>query len=114
MSVLDKESIDAVAITSDGVGIKLLISDHLVWTDEYEHLLLLQEKINGYIMFLENGQYKDVYKNIDFRYGVIEIHFMYEPTNKTKQFLQTVRNQISELGIRIEYNVSGGETCENK
>ena len=49
MSVLDKESIDAVAITSDGVGIKLLISDHLVWTDEYEHLLLLQEKINGTI-----------------------------------------------------------------
>ena len=114
MSVLDKETIDAVAITPDGVGIKLLISDHLAWTDEYEHLLMLQEKINVYIMFLENGQYKDIYKNVDFKYGVIEIHFMYEPTDKTKQFLQTVQNQISEIGIMIEYGVSGGETCEDK
>ena len=114
MSVLDKETIDAVAITPDGVGIKLLISDHLTWTDEYEHLLLMQEKINVYIMFLENGQYKDIYKNVDFKYGAIEIHFMYEPTEKTKQFLQTVQNQISELGIIIEYCVSGGERCEDK
>jgi hypothetical protein len=114
MSVIDKETIDAVAITPDGVGVKLLISDHLKWTDEYEHLLILQEKINAYIIFLESGQYRDMYNDIDFKYGVIEIHFMYEPTEKAKQFLQTVQNQIAELGIKIEYGVSRGETSEDK
>jgi len=114
MSVIDKEKIDAIAITPDGEGIKFLITDHLNWTDEYKHLLVMQEKINIYIMFLESGQYKDVYINMEFQYVVIEIHFMYEPTEKARPFLQTVQNQISQMGIRIEYCISRGEKSENK
>ena len=34
----------------------LTISDHLDWEDEGEHLVLLQDKLNHYLEFIESGQ----------------------------------------------------------
>lgn len=76
-------------------------------------MITLQEKINDYISFLENGQYKEIYSNKEFRYGIIEIHFKYNPTEKAKQFLNTVQSQISEIGLIIQYFVSEEEKSEN-
>ena len=53
MSVVDNKTIDGVALTNDKNGIILLIADHLDWSDEYQHLMMLQRKINVYITFLE-------------------------------------------------------------
>lgn len=123
MSILDKEIIDGVASTSDGLGIALFLSDHLEWTDdqidedcdyeqmlfnEYEHLMLLQDKINSYIAFLENKQYEEIdkFKNNQFQYGVIQIHFKYELTENAKKFLNAVQAQINPIGIEIKYHVT--------
>lgn len=106
MSVVDQNTIDSIAMTNDEDGIVLLIADHLEWEEEYNHLITLQEKINAYISFLESGQHNEIFKDKEFRYGIIEIHFMYEPTEKAKQFLNTVQAQISEIGIMIQYSVS--------
>lgn len=51
MSVVDNKTVDGIALTSDKNGIILLITDHLDWNDEYQHLMILQEKINAYIFF---------------------------------------------------------------
>lgn len=51
MSVLDEKVIDSMAITNDKGGIILLISDHLDWENEYQHLKMLQDKINAYFPF---------------------------------------------------------------
>lgn len=47
------------------------------------------------------------------KYGVIEIHFLYELTQNAKNFLQSVQNQTAELGISIQYCVSKEEEDEN-
>lgn len=44
MAVTDKDIIDSVGIDFDGKTLILLISDHLDWQDEYEHLIILQKK----------------------------------------------------------------------
>lgn len=59
MSVVDNKTVDGVALTDDKKGIILLITDHLEWKDEYQHLIMLQAKINAYISFL----YKKKSKN---------------------------------------------------
>lgn len=102
MSVLDKEMVDGMALDNDGEGIRLLISDHLDWENEYEHLLILQKKINSYIDFCEDHQYEQVYKDNLIEYAVFEIHFKYEPTEKTFKFLEQVQRQINEMGITLE------------
>lgn len=105
MSVLDSKTIDSMAVTNDYKGIILLISDHLDWKNEYQHLKILQNKINEYISFLQSGQYKEVYSNYEFEYGVIEVHFLNKITKNTKNFLQIVQNQTIKLGITIQYSV---------
>ena len=75
MSVVDKDIVDGIALSENKV-IKLLLTDHLDWEEEYEHLLMLQDKINSYLAFCESGQYKEVYKNCEAECVVFEIHFL--------------------------------------
>lgn len=114
MSVVDNKTVDGVALTDDKNGIILLISDHVDWRDEYQHLLMLQEKINVYISFLEEKQYEDIYKGEGITYGIIDIHFLYSLTANAEKFLQSVQNQVAELGVTIQYCVSQEGTDENR
>ena len=106
MSILDKEKVDGLSFDNDREEIRLLITDHLDWTDEYHHLLALQEKINAYIIFFENHQYKQVYKDITVKYAIIEIHFKYEVTKKAIFFLEQVQQQLNKIGMTIECHIS--------
>ena len=106
MSVVDSMVIDGIALTEDKNGIVLLITDHLDWSEEYQHLMTLQEKINMYLGYLEEKQYGDMYKKETITYGIIEIHFQYRLTDNAEKFLQAVQNQVAQHGIRIQYYVS--------
>lgn len=106
MSVVDSKTVDGAALTNDKNGIILLITDHVDWRDEYEHLVMLQEKINAYISFLENKEYEDIYRGENIMYGIIEIHFLYTLTANAERFLQSVQDQVAELGVKIQYFVS--------
>lgn len=106
MSVVENKTVDGMALTDDKKGIILLITDHVNWEDEYQHLLMLQEKINVYISFLEEKQYMETYKDECIKYGIIEIHFLYNLTSNAEKFLQSVQNQVAKLGVKIQYYVS--------
>lgn len=105
MSVVDNKTVDGVALTDDENGIILLIIDWVDWNDEYQHLVMLQEKINVYITFLEDKQYEEIYKGKEIEYGVIEIRFLHDLTVNAMNFLKSVQNQVAELGIKIQYSV---------
>ena len=100
MSILEHDLIDGIAL--DGQQLVLMISDHLDWGDEYDHLIELQEKINAYIAFCENGQYKKIYPNVDITSAVIQIHFMYDFPESCRCFLSQVQMQLCGDGIAIE------------
>ena len=110
MSVVDDNTVDGIALTDDNEGIVLLLSDHLDWDDEYNHLLILQEKLNAYIYFLEEKQYEEIYSNANIVYGIIDIHFLHKITKNIKKFLKSVQVQLEELGITMQYSI----TEENK
>lgn len=108
MSVTDKEILDGIGISKNNPHeLGLFLSDHLDWENECEHLMLLQDKINAYITFWESAQYKEIYNDINFDNCVIEIHFLFEPTLKALQFISVVEKQISEIGMKIKYAISG-------
>lgn len=109
MSVVDNKTVDGIALTDDKSGIILLITDHLDWEDEYKHLILLQEKINAYVSFIEERQYVEIYPCESINYSLIEVHFLYNLTCNAEKFIHTVNNQLNELGIGIRYYISEGE-----
>ena len=110
MAIDDVNIVDGLAVDRENRVLYLLLTDHLSWTEgdslcEKDHLLLLQEKINAYISFLEEGQYRQNCPDVEIRTAVIEIHFQYEIPTACKQFLAVVQNQIVQLGIQIQTHI---------
>ena len=108
MAIDNATVIDGMAIDKENTALRLLLTDHLQWVQgvdtisEHDHLLMLQEKINAYISFIETKQYKNKYPDIDFKTAIIDIRFKYDITENCEKFLQVVQEQIGQYGIKIE------------
>lgn len=61
MAVDNASQIDAIANDKENACLVLLITDHLNWDNEFEHLKILQDKINAYVAFIESEQYDEIY-----------------------------------------------------
>ena len=111
MAIDNANVIDGMAIDKEKNAICLLLTDHLPWNcdnnsiGEHEHLVLLQDKINAYISYLETKQYEETYPEAHFVMAVIEIHFEYEITKNCEKFLNAVQNQIGQHGIIIKAHI---------
>ena len=97
MSVVDSTVVDGIALTEDKNGIVLLITDHLDWSEEYQHLMTLQEKINTYLGFLEEKQYEvktDSQSSI--RYSLSSLNIRRKPDTETGEKMERAMDDIRE------------------
>jgi len=101
MSVVESNKIDAMGKSKENNELLFLITDHLDWENEHEHLVILQNKINSYLKFIESKQYADTYPQDTFDGYVLEIHFQNGMSENCLKFLDVVANQVEELNIRI-------------
>jgi hypothetical protein len=101
MSVAEFDKIDGMGKSVNGNELLFLITDHLDWLDEYNHLLILQDKINSYLRFIEAKQYADAYPQEIFDGYIIEIHFQYGVSENCLKFLDVVANQSKTLNVKI-------------
>ena len=106
MSIIDPTIVDSQAVTPDGQGIALLISDHLTWENEQKHLEALQDKLNSYISYLRNAQFAQYFPDMNFTYAVIDIHFLHGLTAKCQAFLKAVQQSVGEFGIQISVSLT--------
>lgn len=107
MSVTDAKTIDIWGIPKwDYNKIILGITDHLEWGDKAEqgeHLLVLQEKINNYIAFIESGE---IYTEIPGALGkspVIRVQGKYELPEQGELFIDRVAETLKGVGIGFEF-----------
>lgn len=112
MAIDNPNTIDGIAIDRERNALVLLLTDHLAWIgpeapSEFDHLKLLQDKINAYVSFLESGQFKERYPDEDFSMAVVEIHFKHNITDNCEKFLNAVQDQVGQLGIKIEVVIAG-------
>ncbi|MDQ1144051.1 hypothetical protein QE429_000878 [Bacillus sp. SORGH_AS 510] len=108
MSVVEVDKVDGIGADFDEKKLIFMISDHLGWDNEYEHLII-QDKINAYLGFIEAEEYNDIYPDNEFNSFVIQIYFLNEPTKNCNQFLETVTKQLHEFNITIEQEWSYDE-----
>jgi hypothetical protein len=101
MSVVNTDKIDAIGIEKKSNLVVLTISDHLPWDDNLEHLLLLQEKINCYISFIESGEIQEVYPMSIGKSCVIDLVCKYKVSNEGMDFLNAVRDILLKIGVKI-------------
>ena len=110
--ISESNILDAVGFSKDARQEMLFIYDHLDWEEEEIHFQLLQEKINWYLIFIQNGQeelsdeQKRLLKKVKRIY--INIRFKYQPPEAFQDFLRVSRQQIAKLKkVDIIYKVTG-------
>lgn len=61
LNIENTDTIDGMAYEQDTSSLILLLADGMDWSDINRHLLLLQEKLNTYIWYIDSGQYEEKY-----------------------------------------------------
>src|SRR5262249_18572450 len=97
MSVDNHNVIDAVGIDKVTGEVVLTIADHFDW-DEDQHLLVLQEKINRYLAFIESGEILTEYPKAIGKPIRIDICCKYSPSEMGEAFLTRAQEVINKAG----------------
>ncbi|HET9620904.1 MAG TPA: DUF6572 domain-containing protein [Kofleriaceae bacterium] len=107
MSVVETNKVDAVAARPDSSIVKLVITDHLEWEDFEAHALLIQDKINTYLEFVESGQLAQIQTPKIPEAPDIHIVLMlqYPPTNEAMEFFGRVRELLAGMGMKFDVEV---------
>ena len=94
---------DGIAFDDDNKTLIMEIYDHLHFEGkfEFDHIVILQDKLNTYLWYIESKQYADIYPDKQFDNFVINIHFRYEITENCKKYINVSNQKLSVLNIKI-------------
>lgn len=98
--------LDAIGINEETQAIELHIKDHLDFSNEEEHLQMLQAKLESYLAYVLNGGLEDVFQ--DDAYGrrvYFVINFSYEPLSNTREFLEYIKLTLETNDIMLGWLV---------
>lgn len=102
MSVEQIDKIDFISKT-DEEKVELTISDHLEWDEENNHILVLQNKINAYLDYIQNGQILEVYPNLKNKDIIISLMMKYNPNEKALAFLNHCDEFMETLDLAFKW-----------
>lgn len=97
--------IDGIGESKEKNELILLITDHLSWDNEYEHLKILQEKINAYVSYIVSKQFEESFPHRIFVGFLIDIHFKDEITENCIKFLDAIAEQLEIFKIKIKAEI---------
>jgi CRP-like cAMP-binding protein len=104
MSIDQTGTVDIIHIDDESNDVVLTITDHLDWnTAEGEHLLLLQEKLNTYLRFVESGEILEQYPKARGRRIVISVAGKYGLSDAAKSFYAQAKPIIEGAGMGLEF-----------
>ena len=101
MSVEQTEVVDAIGVEKATGDVALVISDHLEWDPGKEHLLILQEKINTYLRFVESGEIFEAYPEARGRRVVLSLVAKHQPNGEALAFLKESLGGNQCGGVRV-------------
>jgi hypothetical protein len=109
MSVDETNKIDFVSLAKDKSCVRLSIADHLDWKEqEGEHLLLLQEKLNAYLHFIESKKLLETYPQADGLPIVIRIGGKFPLGAEATRFFSLAKDKLATLGVSLEFQLVKG------
>jgi hypothetical protein len=104
MSVEDIDKIDRFAFDRRTGDVHLVISDHLDWDEnEGEHLLLLQDKLNTYLEFVESGQLYAEYPRAAGKRVIFYVMAKFPLSDEASKFYQLAGKAIQDCGCSLQF-----------
>ena len=102
MSLDNIDQVDSVGIDRKSGAAVLTIADYWDWVSEKQHLLALQEKLNAYLRFIEDGQIYGAYPQARGRKLVIDIVGKHLLPPAAAPFLAQASRAAGHIGVTIE------------
>ena len=101
MALEKPDVVDAVGV-EEATGVAVLtIADAWDWTNEREHLLALQSKLNRYLDFIESGEIWKEYPQAVGRDLVIEVVGRFPIPEAGLELLRRAAEVSDNLGVQI-------------
>jgi hypothetical protein len=109
MSVDETNKIDFVSLAKDNSRVLLSITDHLDWkVGEGEHLLLLQEKLNTYLHFIESGKLVEAFPWASGLPIAIGIAGKFPLSAEATKFFGLAKEKLATLDVSLEFQLFKG------
>jgi len=106
MSIEQTSTVDFVSVDQTSNDLVLTISDHLAWDEgEGEHLLLLQEKLNAYLRFIESGEVVEKFPEARGRNLVINVVGKFPLSEQANLFFEKATAAIQAAGFTLKFSL---------
>lgn len=106
MSVDQTNVVDAIGIDDAMGDVVLTITDHLEWSEsDNDHLLLLQDKLNTYLRFIESGEMLEAYPTAKGRSVLIDVVCKYPLSQQAQGFYSQVAQIIEGAGMKFRHRL---------
>ncbi|POG23957.1 hypothetical protein C2855_07590 [Aeromonas bestiarum] len=103
MSLEQANIIDAIGVDNITGYVVLTISDPFEWTHSGDHLLMLQEKINTYLSFVESGEILNAYPDSHAKPVLIDVVHKFYPNLMGQEFYNQLTPIIEKAGMKLQY-----------
>ncbi len=103
MSIEQSDVVDIFGIDKVTGAVTLAISDHLDWSDESQHLHLLQEKLNAYFEFIESGELINSCPVAIGRRVEIRVFAKYDLPEAGRVFLADAGGILGNSGVALKF-----------
>jgi len=105
VSVDQTNVVDFIGIDNATGDVVLTIADHLMWPEsDNEHLLLLQEKLNTYLSFVESGELLETYPNAKGKAVLIDVVCKYPVSQQAQGFCNQAAQIIEGAGMKLRFS----------
>lgn len=99
MTIEQTGIVDLVSAPPQGEVAYLIVSDHLEWgRDDGMHCLLIQEKINEYLSFIEGETLLEARPDLSKKRLVLKVIGLHKPSEEGKIFYENLRGVLSSAG----------------
>jgi hypothetical protein len=111
VSIREAKVVDWLGVEKATGDVILTLVDDEDWTDEQEHLELLQEKLNSYLAFIESGE---VYERLGSEVGravsrttpvKVSILAKYDVPPPVREFLKYAQEMFAGADIALTHKV---------
>jgi hypothetical protein len=107
MTIEQTHIVDFISIDPSSKEVVLSISDHLAWNGEDEHLLLLQEKLNHYLAFVESGEILTKYPHANAKAVRIDVVCAHPFDKSARNFFERASQVVENAGFKLTHQVLG-------
>ena len=105
MSIDEPNKVDFTAIDKAKTHVLLVVSDHLDWSNEGEHLLMLQNKLNAYFALVESGELVQKLPAAKGLPVIIRIVGKYPLKEDAVRFFNSAKSEFAQDGITLEFEL---------